>query len=96
MKNNNSNNGKYEGIRTDLKMLAESHHLEILHFLKNGKESSVGQISDHMSASFKATSKHLLLLAKKGILERHYDGPFVLYKISENLSDLNKSIISQL
>lgn len=87
---------KFKQITFDLKILAEKHRLEILNLLKTGKSKSVGQIADHLNISFKATSKHLLYFAKKGILKRRYDGPFVLYKISDNLPRVARLIIFHL
>lgn len=79
-----------------LKMLSEEHKLKILSFLKVKNEKSVGQIADYLGISFKATSKHLLHLSKRGILKRRYDGPFVLYKISGNLPKPAHVVISHL
>jgi len=76
------------------KIFTNYHRLEILKLLKE-KEKSVGQIADSLEISFKATSKHLLFLSEKGILTRRYDGPFVLYSISKNISGITQSIISK-
>ena|SRR3989338_3023630 len=96
MGESNKNKKGLEQIKVDLKILAENHRLEILQYLKKKREAPVGEIADHVKISFKATSKHLLFLAKKEILKRRYDGPFVLYSISDNLSGFNKLIISHL
>jgi DNA-binding transcriptional ArsR family regulator len=83
-------------MRNDLKILADGNRLEILRFLKKKKEAPVCTISDNIGASFKATSKHLLFLARKGILKRRYDSPFVLYKFSNTLSEIHRIVISHL
>jgi DNA-binding transcriptional ArsR family regulator len=78
----------------DLKCLANEHRLTIILFLKNRKSASVGEISDNTKISFKATSKHLLYLVKRGLLISHYDGPFVMYSLSANPPGLIKNLIS--
>ena len=78
-----------------LKIFANEHRVAILIFLKNKGERSVGDIADNIKASFGTTSKHLLFLSEKGILTRRYDGPFVLYGISKNISETIKSIITK-
>jgi len=80
----------------DLKIVAEENRLEILKFLKKRKTASVGEIADSLKISFKATSKHLLILVKKRILVRHPDNPFVIYSLSTNPPVLIKNIISLL
>ena len=81
-------------ISQSLKCLTNEHRLTIVLFLKNRKSASVGDISDHVRISFKATSKHLFYLVKSGILVRHYDGPFVMYSLSANLSELINNLVS--
>ncbi|MBA4320404.1 MAG: hypothetical protein C0412_18555 [Flavobacterium sp.] len=85
---------KIKQISSDLKCLANEHRLTIVSYLKKKKSASVGEIADNTRISFKATSKHLLSLLKKGILVSHYDGPFVMYSLSTNQSELIKNIIS--
>jgi DNA-binding transcriptional ArsR family regulator len=80
----------------EFKIFANEQRLAILVFLKSEGNKSVGQIADGLEISFKNTSKHLLYLAKRGILERHYDGAFVLYKISNNLPKFTQLIIYHL
>ncbi len=81
-------------LKEIFEIFANEHRLTILKFLKEKKSGSVGEIADGTGASFKAISKHLLFLAKKGILNRQYDGHFVLYKISDDLSVTTRAIIS--
>jgi predicted transcriptional regulator len=78
------------------KCLANEHRLAIVIFLKNKKSASVSEISEHVRTSFKATSKHLLYLNKKGILVHNYDAPFVMYSLSTNSLKFIKDIISLL
>ena len=80
----------------ELKIIADENRLGILKYLKKKKSASVGEISDQLKISFKATSKHLLSLVKKGVLVRKPDNPFVIYSLSpnSNSSKLIKNIIS--
>jgi DNA-binding transcriptional ArsR family regulator len=86
----------YKKMEMEFETFANKHRLVILNYLKKKRSGSVGQIADEIELPFKTTSKHLLYLAKRGILKRRYDGSFVLYKISENLSKTVDLIISQL
>ena len=80
-------------LNAELKILADINRLGILKFLKKRKQASVGEIADSLKISFKATSKHLLFLVRKGILVNKKDGPFVIYYISNNLSLSIRSVI---
>jgi ArsR family transcriptional regulator, arsenate/arsenite/antimonite-responsive transcriptional repressor len=88
--------GRMEESERLLELLANKRRLAILSLLKEKGEKSVGQIADHLELEFKIISKHLILLAEKGILSRRYDGPFVLYQISANLPPLFRTIINEL
>jgi len=83
-------------LSRELKIVADENRLGILKFLKKRKSASVGEISDSLKISFKATSKHLLLLVKRGILVRHPDNPFVIYSLSANPPELIKKIFLSL
>lgn len=87
----NEENKKIAGI---FKIFSNEHRLAILSFLKAKGERSVGDIADNIGAEFGITSKYLLYLTKKGILKRRYDGSFVLYKISDDLPEIARLIIS--
>jgi predicted transcriptional regulator len=82
----------------DLKCLANEHRLGIVLYLKIKKTASVGEIADNLKTklSFKATSKHLAILVKGGVLVRQSDNPFAIYSLSSNPSKLIKDLISLL
>jgi len=90
------NMAEISGKSADLKCLANEHRLAIVMYLKNKKSASVGEIADHLSASvsFKATSKHLAILEKGGVLACRSDGPFMIYSISADSSAFLKHLIS--
>lgn len=87
---------KEKELMKTLRTFDNKHRLAILAFLKEKGEKSVGQIADHLEASFNTVSKNLLYLARKGILNRRYDGPFVLYKISSSLPRHESVIIREI
>jgi len=53
-----------------LKALANKRRLAILKFIKKSNRASVGEIAGAIKLSFKATSKHLLILSNVDILEK--------------------------
>lgn len=88
-----------EEIKTkssSLKCLANEHRLGIVIYLKSRKCASVGEIADNMKTtlSFKATSKHLAILVKGGVLVCTPDNPFMIYSLSPNTSKFLSSLIS--
>lgn len=80
-------------LNRELKSVADINRLGILKFLKKRKKASVGQVADSLKISFKATSKHLLFLVDQGIVKNEKDGPFVIYRLSENQSTLIRSVL---
>jgi len=96
MKDSKKTEKESNQMEKEFEIFTNRHRLAILSLLKMKGGRSVGQISDHLEISFNTTSRHLLYLAKKGILKRRYDGSFVIYEISNNLSKLSKLIISYL
>jgi predicted ArsR family transcriptional regulator len=80
-----------KSLYKELKIITDENRLGILTFLKKKKSASVGEISDQLKISFKATSKHLLFLVENGVLIRKPDNPFVIYSLSDN-PDMPKSI----
>jgi DNA-binding transcriptional ArsR family regulator len=83
-------------LKKEFEIFDNWNRLEILKYLKNKTKRPVGDIADGVNLSFKTASRQLLYLAKKGILMRHYDGNFVLYEISSNLTKPARLVISQL
>lgn len=79
-----------------LKALANKRRLAIVRFIKNEKEAAVGEIADKISLSFKATSKHLNILSGADILEKEQRSLQMFYRLSDDLSELCRRIISLL
>jgi len=65
-----------------LKALSNSRRLAIIKFLNKEKRSTVGNIAGHIKLSFKATSKHLIILSAVDIVDCEQDGLSMLYKLN--------------
>ena len=79
-----------------LKALASKRRLAILRFLKKEKEASVGDIAAEIRLSFKATSKHLGILAAADIVEKEQRSLLMFYRLAENQKPATRSVISLL
>ena len=77
-----------------LKALANRRRLAIIKYLNKTKTASVGDISEEIKLSFKATSKHLSVLYSADIVEREQVGMTMIYKLSNPLHSVLKLIIS--
>ena len=77
-----------------LNSLANRRRLAIVKFLKKSGSASVGEVADAIKLSFKATSKHLMILANAGILEKEQVSLTVLYFISKDSNLVVAKIIS--
>ena len=71
-------------LERQLKAVANRRRLAILAFLKKNKFASVGEIADAIKLSFKATSKHLLILANMEILEKDQENLQMFYRVSKS------------
>ena len=87
---------KEKELERSLKALANKRRLIIIRFIKKEKEVSVGDIADEIKLSFNATSKHLGILASANILEKEQRSLQVFYKISDDLPEIVRRIISLL
>ena len=79
-----------------LKALANRRRLAILKYLKNSKEAPVGDIADHIKLSFKATSKHLNILANHDIVDREQRSLLMYYHLSSEQKAAVSRILSLL
>lgn len=79
-----------------MKALANRRRLAILRFLKMKKETNVGDIAEEIKLSFKATSKHLVVLYGAGIVDREQRSLQMFYRLSSNLPIPSRSVISLL
>jgi DNA-binding transcriptional ArsR family regulator len=79
-----------------LKALANRRRLAILKYLKNHREAPVGEIAHEINLSFKATSKHLGILASVDIIERDQRNLQVFYRLAGNQKSPVKHVIDLL
>ncbi|MBI2355698.1 MAG: helix-turn-helix transcriptional regulator [Candidatus Doudnabacteria bacterium] len=79
-----------------LKALANRRRLYILQFLKIEREASVQEVARAIRLSFKATSKHLNILARADLLEREQRNLNVFYSINSKLRPFVKSLLIDL
>jgi len=78
------------------KAFANRRRLAILKYLKNNKEASVGDISDAIKLSFKATSKHLNILSFIDVVEKDQRSLRMLYRLNTNQKPALQRLISLL
>ena len=83
-------------IEKILKVLANRRRLAIIKYLKKTKEAKVGDIAEKIKLSFKATSKHLVLLFNADILEKEQRSLQMWYKFSPSQNYISKYISNSL
>jgi DNA-binding transcriptional ArsR family regulator len=59
----------YKQAEKNYKMLANQRRLRIIKYLAKEQRASVKEIASEINLSFKATSKHLLLLKNVGLVD---------------------------
>ena len=79
-----------------LKALANRRRLAILSYLKRDPAANVGGVAHEIGLSFRATSRHLLLLERVGILDKTQRNKEVFYRVSEKLDDFVCKILLQI
>lgn len=83
-------------IELIIKALANRRRLAIIKFLKNHREASVGEIAGQIRLSFKATSKHLNILARVDLLDKEQRSLTVFYRLQSSQKPFVKSLINYL
>jgi DNA-binding transcriptional ArsR family regulator len=79
-----------------LKALANKRRLAIVRFLRKSKEATVGEIAEVIKLSFKATSKHLGVLASADIVDKEQRSLQMWYRLSPTMHALAKYISNSL
>ena len=85
---------KEKELEKILKALANKRRLAILKFIKNSGNASVGEVASAIKLSFKATSKHLMILANADILEKEQVSLTMLYSISKDIHPIVSKVLS--
>ncbi len=81
-------------LERTFKALSNRRRLAILRYIKEHKEASVGEIAGHMKLSFKATSKHLALLAAADLLEKEQRSVQMFFSISPAMPDIARRALN--
>ncbi|MBI5466499.1 MAG: winged helix-turn-helix transcriptional regulator [Candidatus Kerfeldbacteria bacterium] len=79
-----------------LKAVANRRRLEILAHLKRTRQATVGDIADAIKLSFKATSKHLGVLANAEVVESEKKSLLVFYRLTPRQHQLARHLINVL
>lgn len=79
-----------------LKALANKRRLAIIKYLKSRRKASVGEIAKEIKLSFKATSKHLGILAVVDIIDKEQQGSLMFYSLNKQLPPVAEKIITLL
>ncbi|MEK7596067.1 MAG: metalloregulator ArsR/SmtB family transcription factor [Patescibacteria group bacterium] len=85
-----------KNMEKNLKALANRRRLAILKYLRKNKEASVAELAHEIDLSFKATSKHLIILSAIDIVEKEQRSLQMFYRLSANQKPPVKYIISVL
>jgi len=81
------NEGNFSGV------LLEKYGPIILQLLKNNREEPVGEIARNIKLSFKATSKHLVILFSADILDKDQRSLQIYYSLSKTMHPMAKQAI---
>ncbi len=76
-----------------LKALANKRRILILKYLKSKHNASVGEIASHIELSFKATSKHLVILLRLDIVDTEQVGLSMIYSLVRKQNPLVKKLL---
>jgi DNA-binding transcriptional ArsR family regulator len=77
-----------------LKALANKRRLAIVRYLRNHREASVAEIAEAIRLSFRATSKHLIILSAADILEKEQRSLHMFYSLASDIPKLASQVIS--
>jgi len=84
------------GLERVLKALANRRRLAMVRYIGKQKEATVGEVAGHMKLSFKATSKHLALLAAAGILEKDQRSKLMFCRIASDIPKIARHTLALL
>lgn len=79
-----------------LKALANARRLQIVKYIKEKKQATVGMVAGHIKLSFKSTSKHLVILYNAGIFDKGQKSVLVYYFLSKSLPKIAYRVIDSL
>jgi DNA-binding transcriptional ArsR family regulator len=79
-----------------MKALANRRRLAVLVYLKRNREAAVAEIAEEINLSFKATSKHLSVLAAVDIIDKEQRSLQVFYRLASLQKPAARHILSLL
>ena len=74
---------KEKELEKILKALANKRRISILKYLKSESSASVGDIADEIKLSFRATSKHLMMLSRADIVGKEQVSLTMVYGLEK-------------
>jgi DNA-binding transcriptional ArsR family regulator len=77
-----------------LKALANKRRILILKYLKRVGKASVGEVSDAIKLSFKATSKHLMILSNMDIVDKEQISLTMFYFLPKSTHPMVSKLLS--
>lgn len=83
-------------VKWILKALANERRLRIIKLLSVNHELEVDRISQEIGLSFKATSKHLVILSKVNILKRRQVSLNAFYQLNDNIHPIIQTVLAHL
>ena len=83
---------KEKELERTLKALANRRRLAVIRYLKANCETSVGEVASAIKLSFRATSKHLGILAAANIVDKEQKGLTVYYRLARPLPPPAKAV----
>ena len=83
-------------LERTIKAMANRRRLAVVKYLKQRRKATVNELSHEFRISFKATSKHLGILAAAGIVDREQVGLNMLYSLAPDMPAAARAILSHL
>ena len=84
---------KEKDLEKIMKALANKRRISILKYLKLEGSASVGDIASELKLSFKATSKHLMILSHADIVEKEQVSLTMICSLSKTNHPIVKKLL---
>jgi DNA-binding transcriptional ArsR family regulator len=79
-----------------MKAFANRRRIAAVRIIKHKKEMTVGNLSDELRLSFKATSKHLSVLTAAGILDKEQRSIQMFFSLAPDMPESARRIVALL
>lgn len=87
---------KEKELEKILKALANKRRISILKYLKSEGSASVGDIAGEIKLSFRATSKHMMILLNADIVEKEQVSLTMIYSLEKEKHPIIKKLLELL